>query len=240
MKSIKIKEQSFTMEDFEEGLMLAGLVAPSSISDLEKREALEVYENSLDKDKCNIYFKRTTLAAEIANNLCNEPTLGRVKFQKLIYLCEHAAEMNLNDKYEKFAAGPFDSKFMHSIEREFKKQKWFEVQKVKDGNFSRSFYKPLEKVDSYKKYYDSYFGDCKNKIQYIIDLFRSLKTDQTEIVATLYACAIELNHNHKRISIENLTNSFYSWSTEKKKYKEEQVIQSWKWMKEKGVVPEPH
>ncbi|MBK7763327.1 MAG: hypothetical protein IPI46_08125 [Bacteroidetes bacterium] len=237
MKAIKTKGLNFSMEDFENGLMLAGYVTPSSITELEERRLLEIYEQELDREKPNIYFKRVTLAAEIAWQLHSERTLGRVKFQKLVYLCEHAANMRLQERYSKQAAGPFDHKFMHSIDKEFKKQKWFDVKKTTENNFIRYTYHPLENLENYKKYYDSYFKASNDKIQHIINLFRSRKTDETEIAATIYACLIELSSDGKEINKKVLLELFYNWSDKKSRFTESQVIRIWEWMGEKGIVP---
>lgn len=84
--------------------------------------------------KKQIYFRRVVLAAEIASKLHDQPTFGHVKFQKLVYLCEQVSSMNLHSSYSKQAAGPYDRKFMHSIDKEFNKQKWFDVKlENKDG-----------------------------------------------------------------------------------------------------------
>lgn len=238
MKLIKTKNQPFTMEDFEKGLMLAGYVTPSSVSELHEREALDEYELSLHANKTNVFFKRVTLAAEIAAQLHTEATFGRIKFQKLVYLCEHAAHMNLNERYAKQAAGPFDNKFMHSIEAQFKKNKWFKIDRIKDGKYTRSVYKPLENLDNYKKYYSAYFKESDTKIQYVIGLFKSMKTDSTEIAATLYACSIELKQENKLINEGTLLQKFYSWSKEKGRFEQSLVLSVWNWMNEKGVVPQ--
>jgi hypothetical protein len=246
MKSIKDKKEPFTMEDFEKGLMLAGLITPSTDSELHEREEVEEYERSSGKKKDDVFFKRVTLAAEIASQLHKEPTFGRIKFQKIVYLCEfqkivylceYAAEMDLSNRYAKQAAGPFDNKFMHSIEAQFKKNKWFEVEKVKDGKYNRSFYKPMDNVDGYKKYYEGYFRDLDEKIQYVIGLLKKEKTDFTEIVATLFACIIELNKNGLEIDKTNLLERFYNWSEAKARFNDQRVIGAWDWMKEKGLVP---
>lgn len=240
MMSTKIEKQSFTMEDFEQGLMLAGLVTPSSAKELHEREVLDEFEQSTTKNKSandNTFFKRVTLAAEIASQMHAEPTFGRVKFQKLVYLCEHAAAMELNSRYSKQAAGPFDNKFMHSIETQFEKNKWFKVEKKQDGKFNRSVYVPLEKSDDYKKYYNSYFQDHTEKIQYILDLFKKLKTDISEIAATLYACMIELDDEGTLITEDSLLTKFYAWSEAKEKFDKKNVINVWYWMIEKKVVP---
>lgn len=225
------------MEDFEKGLMLAGYVTPVSVAELHEREALEEYERTGDSKKDNIFFQRVTLAAEIAAQLHAEPTFGRIKFQKLVYLCEHAAEMGLNERYVKQAAGPFDNKFMHTIEAQFKRNKWFDVEKKQDGKYNRSTYIPMEDLDNYKKYYSAYFKKHHEKIQYVIDLFKTKKTDPTEIAATLYACLIELKQEQSLTNKTTLMKKFYAWSKEKSRFKEEDVLETWEWMQEKGIVP---
>lgn len=229
------------MDDFEHGLMLAGIVTPSSVHELYEKELLEEYDSSLNKKiekSNNLFFMRVTLGAEIVSQMHQEPTFGRIKFQKLMYLCENAASMNLNDRYLKQAAGPFDNKFMHSIVKEFKKNKWFDVETNKDGKYNRSVYIPLEGSNDYKKYYTSYFKNKLDKIQYILDLFRTTKTDKTEIAATLYACAIELTKEENIIDVRRLLEKFFAWSKEKQRFDEKTVLETWLWMQEKNIIPE--
>jgi len=241
MKSIKTNTHKFSYEDFEEGLMLAGLVPPSSITDIAKKEALDKYEDELEasnkKTNKDMFFKRVVLAAEIANNLYAEPTFGNVKFQKLVYLSEHIANMNLNYRYSKQAAGPFDNKFMHSIGKQFQKNKWFKIEKVEENNFTRFKYSPLEDCENYKKYYDSIFSKNKDGIQSLIETFRKKKTDFVEISATIFACLIELKETKPNFSKEDLLELFYNWSDKKKRFSENDVIGSWEWMQEIGLIP---
>lgn len=224
------------MEDFEKGLMLAGYLMPKSISELKERDSLEKYETELKKTSKNIYFKRVVLAAEIVSKLYEEPTLGRIKFQKLVYLCEYAADMRLEDRYSKQAAGPFDNKFMHTIEEEFKSNKWFSVLKMKDGNFTRSKYIPLENCSGYQKYYDNYFSNENNKIQFLIELFRKKSTDQTELAATVFACHRELFAKTNACSMDDLINLFYSWSEKKLRFKRDEILSSYNWLRDKGLI----
>lgn len=239
MKLTNNNKREFSMDDFEKGLMLAGLVLPGSVAELNDRQALEDYEKRLKTEKGKTYFKRVVLAAEIAFQLHNELTFGRVKFQKLVYLCEHAANMNLETHYSKQVAGPFDNKFMHSIEIEFKKHKWFEVEKINDGFFHRSVYKPLALVDTYRPYFQSYFKDDSWKIQHVIDLFKSAKTDKTEIAATLYACYLELIEHSGSFTFNDLSCKFYEWSEKKTRFDTELVQSTWEWMLEKGLASVP-
>lgn len=150
---------------------------------------------------------------------------------------KHAAHMGLNNRYSKQAAGPFDNKFMHSIEAQFLKNKWFKVDKTQDGKYSRSVYKPLEKADGYKKFYNAYFNTYSERIQYILDLFKKLRTDKTEIAATLYACIIELNEEHITLTEENIISKFYGWSVAKKRFDKHEVINTLSWMYENQIAP---
>jgi hypothetical protein len=225
------------MEDFEKGLMLSGLVSPNSITELNERLELEEYEKELKKENKTIFFKRVVLAAEVAYQLHNEPTFGSVKFQKLVYLCEHAANMRLQERYRKQVAGPFDNRFMHSINKEFKNNKWFEIEKVISGTIKRSRYKPLSSVEKYKTYYKSYFAQYEAAIQEIINLFRTRITDDTEIAATLFSCQLELQKNSENVTESNLLEKFYNWSEKKKRFDSAKVLSIWHWMTEKQLLP---
>ncbi len=235
MKSTKPKKR-FTSEDLEKGLMLAGYLLPANVRELKEREAVEQFEKAEAEERKQTYFKRVVLAAEIAAQLRDEPTFGRVKFQKLVYLCEFAAHMNLANRYQKQTAGPFDNKFMHTIAAEFKRNKWFEVQEVVSNNIKRSKYVPLENVDGYKGYYERYFGSTDDSIQHVIQLFRKLDTARTELAATAHACILELAHKNRPVTRQELIDLFYGWSSAKSKFSENDIIGSANWLKENGLI----
>lgn len=237
MKSIRIENNAFSMEDFEKGLMLAGYIMPISTSEIIEREELEQYETKLGNAARITYFKRAVLAAEIAAQLHAEFTFGRVKFQKLVYLCEHVANMNLEYRYQKQAAGPFDNKFMHSIDAEFKKQKWFSVEKTVENNMNKFKYTPLPTLENYKKYFEKYYANDNDKIQFIINLFRTRKTDYTELATTVFACYLELKGKHREMSKSNLLTLFYNWSEKKKRFPENDVTASYTWLQDNGLIP---
>jgi len=226
----------FSMGDLEKGLMLLGLITPKSIEELEEKEELSEYEQKVVREKSNTYFKRAVLGAEIVSKLREEPTFGRIKFQKLVYLCEHISNMELS-RYTKHAAGPFDNKFMHSINNEFKKQKWFETKNIKNGDYIVPKYFPLENLIAQKNYYKNYFANQDSHIQFIIELFRYKKTEETELAATVLACALELIATD-RVSLDALIEIFYGWHDKKKRFKIEQIVSSFEWLKEKSILPQ--
>lgn len=184
----------------------------------------------------SIYFKRVVLAAEIINQLYTEPTFGHVKFQKIVYLCEQANSMQLDNRYSKQAAGPYDRKFMHSIDYELKKQNWFSVKKENVGKYEKYVFRPLDGLSKYKDYYNKYFSN-DNNIQILINLFRKERTDFVELVATLYSCWAEIIVNNDTFSEDLILMKLYAWSKEKKKYPEIEVKNTIKWMREKSLIP---
>ena len=236
MKSTNNESNPFSMDDFEKGLMLAGLISPNTIEELKQRTILENFEGVQKASSGAQYFKRVVLAAKVASELYSEPTFGRVKFQKLVYLCEHVCQLHTQHRYKKFAAGPFDSKFMHSIEKEFEKQKWFKVEKEKKGTITRSKYVPLSQCENFKPYYDRYFAQNVPSINHIIDIFRKEKTDFTEIAATLSACYFEIQQKNDLLSEKLLLDRFYSWSKEKERFDKKQVLFIWQWLKDNNII----
>ena len=200
-------------------------------------DKVKTEDNSLNKKNEQVnktYFKRVVLAAEIAKNLHNENTFGHVKFQKLMYLCEHVTNMQLNDRYSKQVAGPYDRKFMHSIDYELKKQNWFEVKQDKESKYPRFIYTPLVGLQKQEEYFKNYFPN-DSEIRYIINLFKTSKTNDVELVATLYAIILELNQIEYTESV--LLDKLYSWSDQKKKFTVRQVRETLKKMVEMGIYP---
>jgi len=194
-------------------------------------------DSVLEIVKPNQYFKRAVLAAEIASQLYNEFTFGHVKFQKIVFLCEHVSNMEISGRYSKQIAGPYDRKFMHSIDQEFERQKWFKVTKQKNGKYEKYIYIPLIGLQKYKLYYTRYFAQEDDKIQYIINVFRKEKTNFVEMIATLYACWLEIISNNEIFSENLILKKFYDWSLEKEKYEREEVLNGIIWIREAGITP---
>lgn len=178
------------------------------------------------------YYKRTLLAAEIVNELHSEMTLGHLKLQKLIYLAQRTEQMDLPVNFLKQAMGPYDPKLMRSIDKQLIIKKWFEFQpgeKLK--------YKPLENAGHHKQDFEKYFGKEKQKIQWLVNTFKKVKSDRVEIIATLFGCWEELLQDQKSITDENLLISFFAWSKLKEKFTPQSVITEINWMKTNQLHP---
>lgn len=200
-----------------------------SLSTKDKKEA------QLSRSKS--FFRRLVLAAEIVNSYHKEKRFGSVKFQKMVYLCEQVSNMKFCTNYTKQAAGPFDNKFMHSIRTGFLKQKWFNVEKIKDKSGSRVIFTPLENYLGYKKYYSNYFQSVDKDIQFLIDTFRNSLTRKVELVATIFSCWMEIIEKKELFSDLLLQKRIYEWHPEKNKFSNDEIIETKSWMIDKGIVP---
>lgn len=178
------------------------------------------------------YYRRTVLAAEIVFQLHKEPTLGHLKLQKLIYLCQKSADMQLPTNFLRQAMGPYDNRLMRSIDKQLKEKKWFEYQKDQVLK-----YQPLEKAGQHHNDFLKYFSAESGSIQFIIDKFKTIKSDIVEIVATLYACMDNMLQESVIFSEALLIQRFYGWSEEKKKFSEDQIKRVFSRMKETGLIP---
>lgn len=194
----------------------------------------EVSEKPLTKQRS--VFKRLVLSAYILDNICDEPTAGRVKFEKLLYLSEYCAEIDLHSDFHRHAAGPYDPKALYSIEEQLKKNKWFG--RNKDKAQSRAYVR-LEQSDGYKPYVEINFkGKQKSLIGKLIHLFKNARTIQCEIVATLYGAwndfLIEgVQPTDDQIVNEVLTN----WHERKERIDRQRWLDALGWMRQNKIIP---
>lgn len=188
--------------------------------------------NSVRKVTNIDYHKRTVLAAEIVYQLQNEYTIGHLKLQKLIYLCQHTLDMSLHTNFLKQAMGPYDPHLMRSLDSQLLKNCWF---KFTAGDFPQ--YKPLSKAGEHREWYYKYYNDQLDGIDQIIDLFRKEKSDFVELVATIFACWSKAKKNSQLINERLIITMVYNWSKYKQKFTEEDITKAVVWMEDKGVIP---
>ncbi len=91
--------------------------------------------------------------------------------------------MQLPTNFLQQAAGPYDPKMARSIDKQLKDKKWFLYQREETLKYA-----PLEDAGKHRADFEQYFSQQKEGIHTLINLFRKAKSDQMEIVATLYAC----------------------------------------------------
>lgn len=180
-------------------------------------------------------FKRSVLAAYIADTLCDHPTFGRVKFQKLLHLCEaHLEIQEVAGNYHRDAAGPFDTQMMRSVHSQIEKQGWIAPMKGDKGwTYARG-----EKVDGYRDHFDRYFGDRKEALEDLLALIAPMKTQQAEIVSTAFAAWNDLLLEGKTPSDDDIVDLILNdWTESKKAISADRWHSALAWMREKGLTP---
>lgn len=183
-----------------------------------------------------VSLKRLVLSAYILDNICDEPTAGRVKFEKLLYLSEYCAQIDLHSDYQRYAAGPYDPKALYSIEQQLGQNKWFG--RNTDKNQSRAYIR-LEQSKAYKPYVETNLQEKqKSVVDSLIHLFKAAKTIQCEIVATLYGAwndfLIEgVQPTDDQIVTEILTN----WHRRKERIDRQRWLNTLEWMRQHDIIP---
>ena len=218
-KSVAKKVKSYVEKD-----EVLGMVA-------ETKEELQPKVVKLKPTNTEIY-KRTLLAAEIVYQLKDTNTLGHLKLQKMLYLCQEIGNMNLPMNFLKQAMGPYDNQLARSLDKQFVIKKWFEYQ-----NGALLKYKPLESCGKHKDDFFKFFENEIEQINYIINKFTKFTSNQIEAVATLYACWKEAIDKKELITDRLIIAKFYQWSKEKEKFREENLIKALAWMRRNGVYP---
>lgn len=178
------------------------------------------------------FHKRTVLAAEIVFQLRHEWSLGHLKLQKLLYLCQNALQMPIHAKFLKQALGPYDPNLMRSLDKQFKENKWFLFD---SADFPK--YKPLDKVGGHAEWFNIYYKDNAEKINSIIATFRTMKSDDIELIATLFACWKDCLSKAETVTDELLVTRLYSWSKEKSKFSKDDIVKALHWMRQNNICP---
>ena len=183
----------------------------------------------------NVYFRRSVLAAEISDRLCDEPTFGHVKMEKILFLTERLCHINIGSHYHRDAAGPYDNRALRSIDSQLKKQKWFEVRRTEKGNR----YVPMQNRGKHKTYFDKYFSAILPIFEKIIGTFKTQNTERCEIVATLYGAWEDLLNSNKTFTDTDIVNEVLNnWHESKKRISKERWLNAIQWMRENGFAPD--
>jgi restriction endonuclease S subunit len=184
--------------------------------------------------KANVHFLRSVLAAEIIDQLHDQPTFGHVKFEKMMFLAEHLCQVDTGSTYHRKAAGPYDNRALRSIDSQLQKQQWFEARK-QEGRYQ---YVPLAKRGGHKPYFERHFSGIGETLEKILSAFKTAKTEQCEIVATLLAAWSDLLREKGTVSDEMIVHEvLHNWHEAKQRIPENRWLTALGWMREKGFVP---
>jgi type I restriction enzyme S subunit len=162
-------------------------------------------------------------------------TLGHVKCEKIAHLVEAHLGISLGRSPYKDAAGPNDYKHLHKVDSRGKKAGWFEAKKLADGRYEYIAKPGIEKI--VEKLHDK-LGSSYEKIERLIAMIVPMRTDQAEIVATLYAGWNNLLLDGRKPTDEEIIyESRENWHKDKLKIDRERFFKALRWMREKELTP---
>ena len=182
---------------------------------------------------------RTAVAAEIIQLHARKPTFGRVKNQKLLYLAEtHAGIGEIGGRYERQAAGPYDSNLISAVERELEAAGMMTVSQP-DGRGSTVSYSINRGWKPDRERLKAMLGDRLAAFEHMNAKLADLDTRGAEAVATLYAVWNDALIDSGACDDARVIRGFLDeWHREKREKFKEIELHTWLgWMRRNGIVP---
>jgi type I restriction enzyme S subunit len=176
--------------------------------------------------------------AYIVHKLHKHQTFGRVKLEKMLYLTEGYAEIDMGGSYVRAAAGPLDMAFLNTLEERAQEADIFTKH-------------PREQTKGYHYTPGTHMADAlatvehlpheqRERLDYFLGLFAELKTNRVEVVATLYAAWNDFLLDGHTPSDEMIIQDIHeNWpgKCEKPHFAPDKLHERLDWMREKGLVP---
>lgn len=195
-------------------------------------------ENTQDIKEHTAVEKRVILSSLIVKMLSKSKGFGRTKFSKVFYIADMLSKQDLKTKYYREAAGPIDYEFLYGkkdkIDNLAAKSGYFTAEKV-GSRFRYLLGNNISSIDEKSK---SIFGEEISYLKKNIQLFDKLNMEQSEIIATLFACwndflVEEVKVTDKKI-IDEMRNN---WHIKKQRFSDQRLQCALKWMRKYSLIP---
>lgn len=224
-----VKDEFFELLTTAKGLDYFGVNASRSVSVVNIPE-----RTAFDKLLC----RRLAVASTLVRDLHGDPNFGRTKLAKLFYLADVREQLDLGTQYYREAAGPLDQRALYNdrvgIEALGQKYQLFATEQK--GVMVR--YKSLENLELASDFIDRHLKERTKAVRGLAEVFRPLDTDQTEIVATLFACWNDLLLRNRTVSDEQIMREFLlHWHPKKSRFTQARLNKALAWMKKQKIVP---
>jgi hypothetical protein len=250
---IQIKDYALENND---AVLLAGLVEVQNYLKIAKDEFFGLVTEELDyfggaalpaqglilpeKTKFEkALCRRLAVAGLLVQHLHKDPNFGRTKLTKLFYLADVHERLDLETHYYREAAGPLDQRALYNerfgIEALAQKYRLFQPQ----SKGKMVTYLPASDLQRIEPFAIKYLGEKAKSITAMAETFRSFTTDQSEIVATLYACWNDLLIQRRSpTDYEIATEFLHHWHPKKTRFSRARLVKAIAWMRIKGWVPQ--
>lgn len=182
---------------------------------------------------------RVLVAAEVVQRLGADPYLGRIKLQKLMFLAEAHANINeIDGRYERYRAGPYDGAMMPEIEAGMRQEQFYAATEDATSDRRRITFQRMPRAGDHRDALSATLGDRVASLRSMVDLFKDMNTEATEAVATLYAVWNDALIDGQQLDDAAIIRGFLQeWHKDKDKFRQSNLQHWLGWMHRKGIVP---
>jgi type I restriction enzyme S subunit len=216
----------------EMDMLSPALLRQAFTGTLKSKRNLSAVPRSLPQ---GIVFTRGAIASYILDKTYRQPTMGRVKFEKMLYLSETHVGIDLYGNYERKAAGPLDANYLINLESLARKQRWFYRH---DRGGEGYFYRPGDAIADRVRAAVHILGERRELMDAMLHLFAPFGTERTEIVTTLFAAWNDfLIDGYVPSDTTIVSEVLERWHEAKQRIPEQQWRDALRWMRSEGFVP---
>lgn len=183
--------------------------------------------------------QRQAVGCRIVQRLAGKPGFGRVRAVKLQYLAEAHCGAALGGEWRRADYGPYDD-WIRTFETQAAAAGWFSTREhaSPDGN-KRFEYQPRPGLSARAGEAAAALGDMAGEFERVLDLFAGLDTEDSEIVATLYAAWNDLLLEGKPVTDDIVIAEFREhWGVPRKAgFDSGRLRAKLDWMRSNRLVP---
>ncbi|MFG0713526.1 restriction endonuclease subunit S [Stenotrophomonas geniculata] len=183
---------------------------------------------------------RASIGCYTFSKLSNVKYFGRTAAAKLMYLAQAHVGLALDLMPERQAAGPLDT-WIYDFERQGETNGWFEhTEKTLTGGRKKTEYRCLPAILEEAKRAELLMSPAqKAKFDHLIYALAGKKTEEVEIIATLFAVwndfLIEGIHPTDKLIISDLREN---WHERKARFTSDELGRWLAWLRAQNIVPE--
>lgn len=178
------------------------------------------------------------LSSYLVRKLADQRTFGRTAHMKWLFLADQHLDLELGMAYERKAAGPLDTLIYQIEDRAAQAQLYVAQKETLRSGAEKIVYRPDIAIDRAADAGAVELGSKCAELDRLIGLLGSHKTDDLEIVATLYAVWNDALAEGRQPDDDWLINEFRTnWHKGKERFAPELLAHWLGWMRDHRLVP---
>jgi type I restriction enzyme S subunit len=178
------------------------------------------------------------LSCYLVDRLVAKPTFGRTTHMKLIYLADTHLGFDFQGEYVREAAGPLD-KNIYQVEKQAEANGWYThtLAPLKSG-VEKVTYHATDALAAKARQVAEELGDGRQDLDKLIALLGDKKTDDVQIIATLFAAWNDALLDGDSPSDDWIIREVReNWHVEKLRFTPDQLRHWLDWMRKNSLVP---